>query len=254
MKKLLYILSFISLSIALFSCDQKIDFPFQGKSRVQIKCYDKTTTNNTMVYFDSVAVSLGLLDDDILEDTLRVPIELLGYVSDVDRIYKVVVDKDSTNAIEGVHYKAFENLRTLKAGKIADTLKIVILRENLSTSFRNPVNFRLELKLEATEDFDLGLTKGLRMKYVLNNYLSEPIWWGKKGPWMGYLNYYHPKKWKILISFNDKFANFAASPFGYNDADGKVYLNGLKKYLTDIVVLDDETGQRVKMDELEPIQ
>lgn len=253
MKKILYILSFISLSIALFSCNQDIDFPYQGKDRVQIKSYT-LGTNDTKLYFDTMAVSLGLLNDTILFDTLKVPVELMGHLSDVDRTYKIVIDKDSTDAIEGVHYKAFESLRTMKAGKRADTVKIIIIRENLSTSFRNPVNVHLELKMEPTEDFDLGLKKGLRMKYILSNYLPEPIWWSDPGVWFGSLDYYHPEKWKILIGFNDKFANFNQSPFGYNDADGKVYLDALKRYLSDIVVLDDETGERVKMDKLEPVQ
>lgn len=244
MKKILFILSL--LSVAIYSCDQDIDFPYEGKDRIHFEHY--TTSSGIRSYFNDKVVSLGLLNDTIEYDTARVVIQLLGKVSENDRSYKIVLHSDSTTAEKEVHYKAFDEIQTLKAGRINDTLKIVIIRKNLSTSFRNPQDQFLYLKIEETEDFSMGLKGGLSMKLKLNNYLSEPVWW--TGKFLDGLNYYHPVKWKVLISFNQDFANFNDVPFDYNSVGGIQYRKDLADYLGRVPCYDEETGERVFMDAL----
>ena len=244
MKNFLYIA--ILLAAGLTACDQDIDYPYQGKDRIHFKHY--TLDNNRVrTYYTEKTYSMGFLDDEIKQETIKIPVELLGKVSDVDRTYQVAIISKSTNAVEGVHYEPFSMTQTLEAGAISDTLRIVVNRDELSTSFRNPVDIYLDLEIIPTDDFDIGLVGGASMKIVLNNYLSEPLWWTAPGVWFGALDYYHPLKWKILISFNEKFANYDKSPFGSNDADGKVYSAGLSTYLNENVVVDYETNERLYM-------
>ncbi len=248
MKKIFIISLFGYLLFGMTGCDQEIDFPYQGKDRIQFRHYT-TDWNGNRTYSDSLVFSFGLRPEEITIDTAKIVMEYLGAGSDQERTYYVTVVADSTNAEAGVHYEAIDREQTFRPGELTDTLKIIIYRENLSTSFRNPQTVRLDLKLEASEDFDLGLEGGLYKKVLLNNYLSEPDWW-EENFWGG-LGYYHPKKWQILISFNEEFANQSSCPFDGNN-EGKTYQQGLERYLSSVPTFDDETGERLYMYEMVP--
>lgn len=246
MKRLKYIFMACLTAVVLQSCDQEINFPYEGKDRIQFQHYT-TNYNSVRQYTDSVVFSFGLLADSIKVDTAKIPMEFLGKGSDQPRTYKVVVVPDSTNAVAGIHYEEFDEIQTFRAGEFYDTLRIVVYRDHLSTSFRNPQTIRLDLKLEPTDDFDLGLVGGIKRKVLLNNYLSEPDWWESH---MG-LGYYHPQKWKILISFNSGYANQHTCSFNYNN-EGRSYVQGLNSYLNSVPTFDEETGDRLYLNEMVP--
>lgn len=249
MKKIVCLLYFISLS-TLFSCNQDIEYPYQGKDRIHFDHYTEDY-KLSRIYFTEKVVSFGLSPEDVTTDTLKVVVRLLGRVSNVDRKYRVIVNQDSTTAKESEHYNKFDEEQIFHAGKIVDTMKICINRGKLNTSFREKIDHILYLEIRENSDFDLGLKGGHQMKFRLNNYLTEPVWW--KSNFLGRLEYYHPEKWKVLIGFNNVFANSEKVPFGANTSIGQQYIRGLRIYLDANVVLDSETGERVKMDKLEPI-
>lgn len=244
MKKLLYVLP-ILLGLLIYSCDQNIDYPYEGKDRIQFRHY--TINYNQRYYSDSITFSFGLKPDNIEIDTAKIVVEFLGKGSDKERSYKVVVDPDSTTAVVGTHYKAIDEIQKSRPGQLTDTLRIVVIRKNLSTSFRHPETIKIGLRLEPTEDFDLGLRGGLTKRVLLNNYLSEPAWWNN----LTLLGYYHPEKWKILISFNKKYANQDTCPFNINN-EGRTYRDGLESYLNAVPTFDKETGDRIYLDRMEP--
>lgn len=245
MKKLIYVLP-ILLGLVIYSCDQNINYPYEGKDRIQFRHYT-TNYNGTRQYSDSLTFSFGLKPADIEIDTAKVVVEFLGKGSDKERTYKVVVEPDSTTAIVDKHYKAIDEIQKFRPGQLTDTLRIVIFRKNLSTSFRHPETIKIGLRLEPTEDFDLGLRGGITKRVMLNNYLSEPAWWNNNTG----LGYYHPEKWKILISFNEKYANQDTCPFDINN-EGRTYRNGLNSYLNAIPTFDEETGDRIYLNEMVP--
>lgn len=249
MKKLIYMMILGCLVYGLGSCDQDIDHPYTGKDRIQFRCFTYNSSLEKRTYTDSLTFSFGLVADSIEIDTAKIVLEFMGKGSDQERTYNISVIPDSTTAIEGVHYGKLEHAQRFRPNSNTDTLRIVVYRENLSTSFRHPETIRLDLKLEPSEDFDLGIKQGLTKKIKMNNYLSEPTWW--KGNFNTTLGFYHPKKWKILISFNKDFANQNSCPFDMND-EGREYAKGLSNYLNDIATYDDETGERIYMNELVP--
>lgn len=234
------------VAVVFCGCDQDIDFPYSGKDRIQFQHYT-TDWNGRRHYSDSLVFSFGLLPDSVEVDTAKVVMEFLGKGSDKERTYKVAVVADSTNAEVGVHYEAIGGTQLFRAEQQTDTLRIVVYRKNLSTSFRQPETIRIDLRLEPTDDFDLGLMGGTTKKILLNNYLSEPDWWNDNTG----LGYYHPEKWKILISFNSLYANQHTCPFNINN-EGRTYRNGLANYLNDIPTFDSETGDRLYMNEMVP--
>ncbi len=243
-----YILIGICLlgGVLLHGCDDSIDHPYTGKDRIQFRHYT-TDYNQKRTYSDSLVFSFGLKPEEIRIDTAKVVMEYLGKGAEVERTYRVVVVPDSTTAVLGTHYEAIEEFQKFRPGRLTDTLRIVVLRENLSTSYRHPQTIRIDLRLEPTDDFDLGLKGGITKKLLLNNYLSKPDWWDNNTS----LGYYHPEKWKILISFNEKYANQHTCPFDINN-EGRTYRNGLESYLNAVPTFDEETGERVLMNELVP--
>lgn len=249
MKKFVYIL--ISwLAIGLNSCDQNIDYPYEGKDRIQFKHFT-VDYNSVRHYSDSLVFSFGLMPDSVAVDTLKVVMEYLGKGSDQERTYYISIITDSTTAVAGTHYDAISHEQKFRPNQLTDTLRIPIYRENLSDDYTHPQDMRLELQLENSEDFDLGLRGGIKKKILMNNYLSEPDWW--KGNFGTSLGFFHPEKWKILISFNEKFATYTNCPFD-NRNEGQEYREGLWWYLYKIVVIDEITGKRITMDGLEDIE
>lgn len=248
---ILIVLSFFVALVYFSSCDQSIDNLYTEKARIQFKYFKEDTGSNrviTRTYFDRTTFSFGMAADAVVKDTARVVVEYLGTPSDKDRTYTVRIGADSTTAVEGVHFEPFSATQTFRAGKHKDTLKIVVLRSNLSTSFTNPENRRIALDMETSSDFNLGMKNGTRTYLYINNYLSEPIWW--KDPLRSNLRFYHPKKWKILISFNPKFADPLRCIFDFNN-EGRAYFDGLSRYLNGVPTFDEETGGRIYMDRIE---
>ena len=245
-----FLLSCVAL---LWSCDQDIDYPDQGKDRIQFQHYT-VDWNGNRNYSDSTLFSFGLIPSEVREDTLKLPVEYLGNGSDRDRTYKVSIVADSTTAVEGVHYLAFNSLQTFRANELTDTLYIVVLREALSKDYAEGENIRLELKLEATDDFALGLDGGIQRKIVFNDFMAEPTWW--QGSLSGSFGFYHPKKWKFLIEEigDEELATYGSIPYDRNSPEIKSYVNSMDRYLRNTVVIDDVTGMRVTMNGLEPIE
>lgn len=250
MKQLLYILCAFQFVYLLGSCEQDIDFPYEGKDRIQFQHYS-TDWNGVRHYTDSIMASFGLEADSILIDTIKVVMEYLGTGSSKERTYYVSVIPDSTTAIADVHYEAIEHEQTFRPNELTDTLRIVVYRENLSDDYTNPETMRLDLQLEVSDDFDLGLRGGLKKRILINNYMSEPVWW--EDNYLGTLGFFHPEKWKILISFDEAFATYGDLQYEYNN-EGKTFVSQLSAYLSNFVIIDETTGMRVTMSGLEPIE
>lgn len=251
MKRIAYYL-LLSCLVLLGSCKQDIDFPYAGKDRIQFQHYT-TDWNGNRHYIDSITFSFGLVPAEELMDTLKLPVEYLGAGSDQERTYYVSVVADSTTAEEGVHYLPFERVQKFRPNELTDTLCIVILRESLPNDYTTGENLRLELQMEACDDFDLGLRGGIQKKIMLNNYMSEPTWWS--GALNGYFGFFHPKKWQFLIEkLDDKLATYGEIPYTINSAETHSYVSSLSLYLNNTVVIDDKTGMRVTMNGLEPIE
>lgn len=248
-KIILTLVSILTFTAFFSSCDQSIDNLYTEKSRIQFKYYT-VDYQKKMIIKNSSTFSFGMLDESILIDTAYIPVEYLGVPSDKDRVYNIRVLQDSTTAEPNVHFQPLSSTQVFRAGRLTDTIKVVVLRSSLSSSFKHPVDKRLALEMLPSDDFNLGMKDGLVTYLNINNYLSEPEWWST--PLRGnYIGFYHPKKWKILMSFNPGFTDSKVCPFDYNN-QGRQYFQGLANYLNAIPTFDDETGDRIYIDRLVP--
>lgn len=252
--KLKYLSYFLFLegAVLLSGCKQEIDHPYEGKDRIQFQHYT-TDWNGNRHYSDSTVYSFGLTPDTVVMDTLKLPVEYLGKGSALARDYEVSIVSDSTTANEDVHFLSFNHTQIFRADKLTDTLRIVILRKSLPNDYTTMENVQLVLKMEANENFDLGLKGGLYKRILLNNYMSEPKWWN--GSLRGMFGFFHPAKWKFLIEkLDDEFATYGDIPYDINSPEVRSYYNSLDSYLRNTVVIDEKTGMRVTMRGLESIE
>ena len=249
MKKLIYIIITSCLLLGIGSCDQDIDYPYEGKDRIYFQCFTFNSYTRIRTYRDSLTFSFGLIHDSIRIDTAKIVMEYTGRSSDVERIYHVNVVKDSSTAIEGVHYQTIDKEQVFRPNALRDTLRIVIYRDNMNSRFKEKECYRLELELEPSEDFDLGIRQGIRKTLWLNNYMSEPDWW--EGNFHGSLGFFHPEKWKILINWDQAFANQNSCPYDWNNR-GQDFTSVLQSYINnDANAVYDEDGHRVYFDHVE---
>lgn len=241
---------FCCLPLLWTACDDEVDYPYEGKDRIQFQHYTLDGNDNRH-YSDSLVFSFGLTPDSVRVDTLKLVMEYTGFISDRERTYYVSVDQDSTTAVAGTHYAAIEHKQTFRPGELTDTLRVVIFRDALPNDYTSGENARLELVVEPSEDFDLGLRGGLRKKILLNNYMSEPAWWRKE--LNNYFNFFHPEKWKFLITLDEKLRTYGSIPYDQNSPEVKSYYQSLWSYLNYYVILDEKTGMRVTISGLQPI-
>ena len=65
MKKLIYIIITSCLLLGIGSCDQDIDYPYEGKDRIYFQCFTFNSYTRIRTYRDSLTFSFGLIHDSI---------------------------------------------------------------------------------------------------------------------------------------------------------------------------------------------
>ena len=78
MKKLIYTMIVSCLFFGLGSCDQEIDYPYEGKDRIYFDCFTFNSYTRIRTYTDSLTFSFGLIADSIRIDTARIVLHYSG--------------------------------------------------------------------------------------------------------------------------------------------------------------------------------
>lgn len=242
----------IILLFILSGCAKEMKYQYDSVNRIYFQVKKQNSLGN-MVPIDSVVFSFGKQPENIKKDTAKIAVQVMGDSSSVDRIYNVKVlatgaDGSKTTMVEGQDYDLISPEQVFRAGRFLDTLRIVVYREHLSSSVQHPVSKTLMLKLEPSKDFKPDLPEGREMKLSLNNILIAPKWWKANEASFGF---YHPKKWRILISLDPLFA--VEDVFTGTGVDIQKKSGILEQYLNANVVIDDETGMRIKKTSLVPL-
>lgn len=207
------------------------------------------------VYFDSTIFSFGKKLPEIQKDTAKIVVDFVGRASERVRTYRVsVVDsgevvKGKTTMVESEDYEFIEPLQNFRPNAFSDTLRIVVSRKNLDPVSVHKASKTLILRLESSDDFAVGFKSTREMKLSVNDYLLEPVWWREN---LVHLKFYHPEKWRLLISWDERFVVDDVQKVSLPEMI--TYGNVLASYLSDNVVIDQETNMRVYMDGLYPIE
>lgn len=254
MNKLL-ILGLGALAFFLGSCSDKLDMRYGDRDAVYFQPFIYNSLNK-QVTFDSLIYSFGNKTDEVLSDTMRIVVCFNGRQADRPRQYRVVVaeagaiKRGKTTMEVGKDYDPIPELHTLLANSWTDTLSVVLYRKYLDASFRKKLDKCLILRLETSDDFRVGTVENSELKLVVNNYLSEPRWWGEREEW---LRYYHPEKLRALISFDSRFDVQDDGLTVTNFELQLKYVGILRKYLDAAKLIDPETNEYILMDEMVPV-
>ena len=119
------LLNYIALSLMGVLC-------FTACSETDYLKYD---VSHNGVYFtkDKLKYSFSVTSDTIRSYTFKMPIQILGGISDKAREVAYSVNEDSTDAVYGVHYTLEKAV--IAPDSITGYIPVVILRDSLEGSY-----------------------------------------------------------------------------------------------------------------------
>lgn len=161
----LYIL-FVLLAAA---CSQHEVMDYELDGRVYFN--DATTANSLTTIHTERNYSFALQNSSLMQDTLFIPVQLMGNTSQSDRTFRAVAIPDSTTAVFPLHYEILPGV--LKAGEYMASLPVVIKR----TADTRDHYVSLKLQLVSTEDLGVGNANALTYKLNWGDMLMRPANW-----------------------------------------------------------------------------
>ena len=163
--------------------------------------------STTEYYGDSTAYSFASVAGTVKNAVLSATARTMGKVVDYDRPFKVVIDKEESTAIEGIHYEANLDTVRIPAGASSVYVRVRFFRTDDLTD----KTVRLVLRLEDNEYFKCylpeykntnaysvtgAMIRGDRYVFSLSEMYTEPNYW----TWFGvdYFGNWTPKKYTIV--------------------------------------------------------
>lgn len=160
MKNIRYLYILCAVLLLGQSCKKDDIDPYTGGTYIQ---FVRGFTDSSLFSF------LGLPDQDVA--TVPVAVQLTGMPEDRDRTYKIAVVNDLTTA-PTANYE-LPNSFTLRANRVTDTAWITV-KKTPEISVK-PV--KLVLKMEKTDDFEIGQINHAAIILYISNVVARPDWW-----------------------------------------------------------------------------
>ncbi|GEM_PF-1756481 len=148
----IYILSVV-LGCSLLSCEKQEVPLFDGEDAIYIATGQTQFSGRVLVNQDSInavtsySVNFGFMQDEVMTDTIRIPLRVLGRVSNQDRPVDIAIIREATDAVEGRDFQIFPAM--IPANSIQGQLVVVLNRtESLGEDART-----LRLQVMTNEHF-----------------------------------------------------------------------------------------------------
>ncbi|HMI03884.1 MAG TPA: DUF4843 domain-containing protein [Pedobacter sp.] len=110
----------------------------------------------------------------LAQDTVWIPVRLLGIRTNKARTFAAKVEMDSSTAIPGVHYEALKPTYTINAEKGFTYLPLVIYNKDKELEERS---VSVMIKLIGTTDLAIENPYLIKAKVVFSAKLEKPDWW-----------------------------------------------------------------------------
>ena len=200
-----------SLTLVFCACEkQDISVFTTDDSGIYFQRVTSYIYNSTTEYYgDSVAYSFASAKASVKSVVLSATIRTMGKVADHARPFKVVVDKEGTTAIEGVHYEIDVDTVVVPAGESKADINVRFFR----TDDLMEKSVRLALRLEDNEYFKCYFPEykntnaysatgvmihGDEFVFSLSEMYTEPWYWSMFGD--GFFGNWTPKKFLVVNS------------------------------------------------------
>ena len=182
MKKIIYIISVITIMVVAVSCEKKELMTYAGQPDIYFNAAGRRLIYSYETWTDSSQVSFSFVTNQ--DSVQKIVVAIAGAPAATDRAYKLTVDPAST-AILGKHYDALPASFVMPKNKILDTLSIRFHR----TADLQAKAVTLILNLEANENFvtemrdkviDVATEKRLsfvKHKIIIDDIIKRPKLW-----------------------------------------------------------------------------
>ena len=145
--------------------------------------YLKFDASHNGVYFtqEKLKYSFSVTADSIRSYLFKMPIQILGRTSSMEREVAYSVNPDSTDAVEGVHYILGKAI--IAPDSITGYIPVTILRDNLEGSYAEGYKtYRLYIELEENGNFIPTLDTLSQARLLqFDNAIDIPEWVDYKG-------------------------------------------------------------------------
>lgn len=233
MKKIGILGMFLGLLLAACQENEMNGFDSEGAVYFQLS----SQWSNTV---DSIVYSFAGKAEDTY--TVKLQVNLMGAAADHDRTVRLAVDKNRTTAVEGTHYEALQASYTLPAGAYTMEIPVVLLGNDPELEERA---FQIALKLEASDDLQLGLSKRTTARVIVSKLLTKPSYWED-----AYMDYYFGPYSKVkhehFILVLGKDFPATLEEYGAEYDLWSAYGQHMDKYFTDHYPILDEYGNPIE--------
>ena len=218
------------LGVLLTACQENEMNGFDNEGAVYFQL--SSQWSNTV---DSIVYSFAGKTE--ITHTVKLQVNLMGEAADHDRTVRVTLDPSLTTAKEGTHYEALQASYTLPAGAYTMEIPVVLLGNDPALEERS---FQVAVKLEASDDLSLGLSKRIVARVIVSKLLTRPPYWEDAfGP------YSKVKHEHCILELGTDF------PATYDDYVQEYYLwqaygKHMDKYFTDHYPIPDEYGNAIE--------
>ncbi len=145
--------------------------------------YMKFDTSHNGIYFtkDSLKYSFSVTPLDVKSYTFKMPIKILGCLSDKEREVAFRIVDDSTNAVEGLHYTIGKAV--IAPDSIEGYIPVTIIRDSLKGSYAEGYErYRLRIELVQNSNFKPTLDAVNQVRTLhFDNAIDIPEWLDYKG-------------------------------------------------------------------------
>ena len=130
---------------------------------------------------DSAIYSFAIKPPSLMQDTVKIPIRIMGLAKDFDRVVKVEMISDSTTAIVNQHYVLLPTI--IKAGAYSGNIEVLVKK----AADLELAEVKMLLEIKESADFKPGVPAtipinpraggSLLYKIRLNNIITKPSNW-----------------------------------------------------------------------------
>ncbi len=195
----------------LWSCDkQEIPMFESDDAGIYFQKLTTSTQGSTAEYYgDSTYFSFAGVHASYTSYVQSVPVLTLGKVADVDRPFRLVVDREESTAIEGVDFTIDPDDLVIKAGTSRTEVAVRFLRTERLLALEDTL--KLVLRLEENEHFKCYLetyrsnnlytgggeqVSGVRYVFAFDEIYNAPAFWQNSAK--NYFGEWTPKKYQVV--------------------------------------------------------
>lgn len=167
--------------IGLASCEN--DYPMYDEPDNRLNFVYETTAAGTVVH-RTINFTFAYTPSEIIQDTVWVEVQTMGFLSDVDRRFALQqVKTGSGDAEAGKHYIDFENAELaakwyyIPAGQTKRRVPVVILRDDTMEERE----FKLLVEIKENDNFKTGYPNYSQIELNVSDILTQPKNWPSTG-------------------------------------------------------------------------